>query len=162
MDLDQAIRGLYPDLSQLEGDFLIQDDGQGLYIKEWNNPYPRPTQKDLERGVFFYALRTKAADWLAKMTETMSLVLPEATDSADTPTLEEVNRKVDALYLLLTDLIMAAVAETAKKQQVKDARDKFRRGRSVLQGKRAELANSADPDYLAAAEQVTNYGWETQ
>lgn len=37
----------FPDASFTK-DIIIQDDGQGAYIKEWNLDAPKPTQKDLD------------------------------------------------------------------------------------------------------------------
>lgn len=31
-----------------EVDFILQDDGQGVYIKEWKNASPQPTQAEIE------------------------------------------------------------------------------------------------------------------
>jgi hypothetical protein len=58
MNLYEAILGLYPNLVQ-GTDFLLQDDGQGAYIKSWTNPNPQPTQADLQRGWFEYNKRHK-------------------------------------------------------------------------------------------------------
>lgn len=32
-------------------DIRLQDDGEGIYIKEWNLPNPAPTQQDLNQWV---------------------------------------------------------------------------------------------------------------
>ena len=29
-------------------DFVLQDDGDGVYIKEWNNDQPQPTEAEIE------------------------------------------------------------------------------------------------------------------
>lgn len=49
MNLAQAIIGFYPNIKPLE-DFVVQDDGEGAYIKEWNYDKPIPTDKQLEEG----------------------------------------------------------------------------------------------------------------
>jgi len=37
-----------PDFSPFTGTIMLQDDGQGAYIKEWNHPtLPRPTEEQL-------------------------------------------------------------------------------------------------------------------
>ncbi len=58
MDLVKAIQGLYPDLV-FRRDYLVQDDGSGQYIKEWNNAYPLPTEEDLKRGYYLFLKKDK-------------------------------------------------------------------------------------------------------
>ena len=31
-----------------DGDFRLQDDGAGVYIKEWNSASPQPTESEIE------------------------------------------------------------------------------------------------------------------
>jgi hypothetical protein len=31
-----------------DADFILQDDGQGVYIKEWNSASPQPTEAEIE------------------------------------------------------------------------------------------------------------------
>lgn len=38
----------YPDINPLV-DVVLQDDGAGPYIKEWNLETPKPTKKDLDK-----------------------------------------------------------------------------------------------------------------
>ncbi len=38
-------------------DFTLQDDGQGVYIKEWNSASPQPTESEIE---------TAHAEWQAE------------------------------------------------------------------------------------------------
>lgn len=46
MNIAKIIKLKYPD-ANLQKDVIIQDDGQGQYIKEWNLDTPKPTEKDL-------------------------------------------------------------------------------------------------------------------
>jgi hypothetical protein len=49
----EKIISIYPqltiaDFSPVVGTIALQDDGQGVYIKEWNHPtLPRPTDEEL-------------------------------------------------------------------------------------------------------------------
>lgn len=53
MTLVQKILQLYPSLTlddfhPIKGSIQIQNDGDGEYIKEWNNSdYPQPSEKEL-------------------------------------------------------------------------------------------------------------------
>lgn len=64
MDLYFAIKELFPQ-AEAERDFVLQSDGGGQYIKEWNlkdatgNPIPQPTQAELE-GAYQSYLQKKA------------------------------------------------------------------------------------------------------
>ncbi len=59
MELYHAIKELFPQ-AETPRDFLLQDDGQGAYIKEWRvkdssgNPIPRPTRTELEAAYKSY------------------------------------------------------------------------------------------------------------
>ena len=44
-----------------DNDVLLQDDGQGAYIKEWNLDTPQPTQEQLD------ALETQANEYEANL-----------------------------------------------------------------------------------------------
>lgn len=44
-----------------EVDFSLQDDGQGVYIKEWNSASPQPTESEIEA-----AHAEWEAEWNAK------------------------------------------------------------------------------------------------
>lgn len=45
--LAQSIKHLHPDIKFFV-DVVLQDDGEGPYIKEWNRPEPQPTQAELD------------------------------------------------------------------------------------------------------------------
>lgn len=47
MNIALTLMYMYPGTDPLK-DFIVQDDGAGQYIKEWNLPDPQPTQKELE------------------------------------------------------------------------------------------------------------------
>ena len=52
MTLYDQIISIYPsltnnDFSPIGGSILLQNDGQGDYIKSWTNEYPRPTEEQL-------------------------------------------------------------------------------------------------------------------
>jgi len=49
MNISQAIIGFYPEIDPLV-DFIVQDDGEGQYLKEWNYSKPRPTDEQMETG----------------------------------------------------------------------------------------------------------------
>ncbi len=42
-------------------DFVLQDDGDGVYIREWNNATPQPTETEIE---------TAEAEWQAEQDAT--------------------------------------------------------------------------------------------
>ena len=42
---------------KIDTDFVLQDDGAGAYIKEWNSASPQPTEAEIE---------TAHAEWQAK------------------------------------------------------------------------------------------------
>lgn len=46
MDIAKIIRLKYPDVN-FQTDVILQDDGNGIYIKEWNLDVPKPTENDL-------------------------------------------------------------------------------------------------------------------
>lgn len=48
MKLAELLKLKFPEYD-FRKDILVQDDGQGPYIKEWNLDIPEPTQKDLNR-----------------------------------------------------------------------------------------------------------------
>ena len=54
MNLYEKIISIYPELTSNDfgsrGTITLQNDGQGDYIKEWNNPLPRPTDEQLKAG----------------------------------------------------------------------------------------------------------------
>ena len=57
MNLYEKIIQLYPSLTAEDfvpygGSIALQNDsdGKGDYIKEWNNPLPRPTDEQLKAG----------------------------------------------------------------------------------------------------------------
>jgi hypothetical protein len=51
MNLYDKIIALYPSLTfkdfLLTGTILLQNDGDGDYIKEWNHSLPKPTDEEL-------------------------------------------------------------------------------------------------------------------
>jgi hypothetical protein len=56
MTLYEKIITIYPQLNNTDfspfiGTITLQNDGEGDYIKEWNNALPRPTEEQLN-GVF--------------------------------------------------------------------------------------------------------------
>ncbi len=54
MELNQKIISIYPELAGkvsvliFESPYVLQDDGSGPYIKEWNYSQPKPTQEQLD------------------------------------------------------------------------------------------------------------------
>lgn len=46
MDLAKTLKLKFPNVSFLK-DIILQDDGNGPYIKEWNLQTPKPTDADL-------------------------------------------------------------------------------------------------------------------
>ncbi len=71
MELDKAIGELFP--QAVAGvDFVLEDDGKGPYIKEWNlkdlqgNPIPRPTQAELESAYQSYLQRRALTEYRIK------------------------------------------------------------------------------------------------
>jgi|Deesub1362A_J573_1020465.scaffolds.fasta_scaffold00740_9 hypothetical protein len=47
MNIAQCLMYLFPDAVP-DRDYIVQDDGQGQYIAEWDLPDPQPTQAELE------------------------------------------------------------------------------------------------------------------
>ena len=47
MNISEVLRLKFKDI-EFQKDVIVQDDGKGAYIKEWNLKIPKPTQKDLE------------------------------------------------------------------------------------------------------------------
>jgi hypothetical protein len=46
----EKIIKLYPELADFyfaNGVIILQDDGNGVYIKEWNHSLPKPTDEEL-------------------------------------------------------------------------------------------------------------------
>jgi hypothetical protein len=52
MTLSEKLKLIYPELDSITDVFLdtiiLQDDGQGAYIKEWKYTKPQPTQDELD------------------------------------------------------------------------------------------------------------------
>lgn len=46
MTITQALKYIYPNIN-LFGDVILQDNGEGVYIAEWNYHLPQPTQEQL-------------------------------------------------------------------------------------------------------------------
>lgn len=59
MQLFQAITHLFPGAAS-ERDFVLQDDGAGPYIAQWNLAAPVPSQEDLEGA---WAAHLEATKW---------------------------------------------------------------------------------------------------
>ncbi len=56
MFINQILKLKFPNASFLK-DILLQDDGQGPYIKYWNLEHPLPTQKDLDQWALDFDLQ---------------------------------------------------------------------------------------------------------
>ncbi len=48
MQINDILKLKFPNANFLK-DIILKDDGQGIYIKEWNLKDPQPTQKDLDQ-----------------------------------------------------------------------------------------------------------------
>ncbi len=54
MQLNEKILQIYPELENFSNNplhnpiYILQDDGNGVYIKEWNYSKPQPTQEQLD------------------------------------------------------------------------------------------------------------------
>jgi hypothetical protein len=46
MSLQASLLHLFPDYQ--EGDWFLQDDGNGPYVREWNRPEPQPPQGQID------------------------------------------------------------------------------------------------------------------
>lgn len=53
MELNKAILQLYPDTDFVTG-VILQDDGDGPYIAQWNRPEPQPIQQELDQAWLDY------------------------------------------------------------------------------------------------------------
>ena len=60
MSLPEKIKAIYPSIDFIN-DCIIQDDGNGAYIKSWNYQHPQPTQSEIDSAV---SVPTKA-DFIA-------------------------------------------------------------------------------------------------
>jgi len=47
MMLSAAIQYIYPAID-FRKDCILQDDGDGVYVREWNRPEPQPTQEQID------------------------------------------------------------------------------------------------------------------
>ena len=87
-----------------EVDFSLQDDGQGVYIREWNSASPQPTEAEIE---------VANAEWEAQWNATQY----QRDRAAEYPSIEAL---VVALWEGVVEERMAAVtALEAIRQQVK-------------------------------------------
>lgn len=59
--LSNKIRKYVGSEINFDNDVILQDDGQGAYIKEWNLDTPQPTQEQLD------ALETQANEYEANL-----------------------------------------------------------------------------------------------
>lgn len=85
-------------------DFVLQDDGQGVYIKEWKSASPQPTEAEIEAAY---------AEWEAEYAATQY----QRDRAAEYPSIEAL---VVALWEGVVEERMAAVtALEAIRQQVK-------------------------------------------
>ncbi len=58
MSLYWQIKELYPNIS--DSDFVIQNEGEGAYIKKWKSSYPKPTKAELNA---VQAIATEKLKW---------------------------------------------------------------------------------------------------
>lgn len=77
MILAHALQQLFPNASP-RTDYILQDDGEGVYVKEWNLPDPQPTEAELEAAW---------NAWLADqpVRDAQTLILQQAADFTDLP-----------------------------------------------------------------------------
>ena len=87
-----------------EADFILQDDGQGVYIKEWNSASPQPTKAQIEAS---------HAEWEAEQAATQY----QRDRAAEYPSIESL---VVALWEGVVEERMSAVtALEAIRQEIK-------------------------------------------
>ena len=85
-------------------DFALQDDGDGVYIREWNSATPQPTETEIE---------TAEAEWQAEQDATQY----QRDRAAEYPSIDEL---IVALWEGVVEERMASVtALEANRQAVK-------------------------------------------
>lgn len=60
-NLANAIKQIYPTID-LETQCIIQDDGSGAYIAQWNDSRPQPSQSELQTAELAYSKAQKIED----------------------------------------------------------------------------------------------------
>lgn len=117
MDIGSAIQALYPNLVP-RVDYLLQDDGQGAYIKSWTNSNPYPTQSDLQNGWYLWTRRDKADEIVLDFNEAIKALYPVAlhTDYA---------WHVELMYAIATN-------NTAQRTSLQNLVQKRRRAEQAL------------------------------
>lgn len=124
MILVHALRQLFPN-ANFERDILLQNDGNGDYIKEWNLPEPQPAPAELEAAWQAWLADTPAREqkrldteqapilakqWLALNPQTVQLFALSIEELE-----ADIGAHVDALFPL------AAVAVRAKEKKLRVA-----------------------------------------
>jgi len=89
-----------------EVDFSLQDDGQGVYIKEWKSASPQPTETEIE---------TAHAEWEAEQAATQY----QRDRAAEYPSIEAL---VVALWEGVVEERMAAVTKLETLRQAVKAK----------------------------------------
>lgn len=123
MNLEQAIKGLYPDLKTYpEGnDFeLGYDDRGNVVITAWNNPNPRPTEAQLRDGWFRFLKRQKRGEMERRGTDEMQSLLPVyrallllARNSAD-PRFADLRTRDDKITRKIAEVDAATTPEAVE------------------------------------------------
>ena len=78
-------------------DFIAQDDGQGVYIKEWLSDKPKPTDAELEKGLGLFQEKEKLELRKQAISQYMDLVKQELINSFEDVTREEMIEFTSAL-----------------------------------------------------------------
>ena len=105
MKLNDILILKYPQ-ADFKKDILIQDDGQGAYIKEWNLSDSKPTQIDLDR----WASEIES-QWTAHQNKLANAPLYKELDSIDMKSIRALRTKDTAR---LSELEQQAQAIRAK------------------------------------------------
>ena len=78
-------------------DFVAQDDGQGVYIKEWLRDKPKPTDAELEKGLELFQEKEKLELRKQAISQYMDLVKQELMNSFEDVSREEMIEFTSAL-----------------------------------------------------------------
>jgi len=101
-----AIKYLFPDTDFMK-DVILQDDGKGTYIKEWNLPYPQPSQSEID-----------AAQVAADAQKASTQYVQDRRN--EYPSIED---QLDAIWTLLSD--PADVEALKVKNEIENIRKKY-------------------------------------
>lgn len=72
VNVGECLASMYPSADPVK-DYIVFDEGEGQFIKEWNLPYPQPTEEELIGGWIAILKQKKIAEFHNLCTETIML-----------------------------------------------------------------------------------------